>query len=235
MSGRVAAVVLAGGAGSRFGAGVSKVYVPLGGRPILTYALDVLHRSEDVDDVVLVIRAGDEADHAAASTLAPGDKVRAVVAGGATRQGSEQAGLDALAESDDTDLVLLHDAARPFLTVDLIARLVDAARRTGGGAVPGVPLAGDLVDARGTPIDVADLIAVQTPQVFPLGVLRRAFRAAAVEGVEGVDTSQTVQAVDAVQVAWVDSGPRNLKITHPEDLALAEELLPSWDRGHWTG
>lgn len=233
-SGRAVVLVLAGGSGTRFGADQSKVYVRLGHRPILAYALHALERSDVIDDVVVVVRDGDRAAYEVVAAAAPTTKVRAVATGGRTRQGSEQAGLDAAAAATPTaDLVLLHDAARPFLTLDLLADLVGIVRRTGGGAVPAVGLLGDLVDADGLPVATGDLVSVQTPQAFPAAVLRDVYPRAAADGFEGSDTAQTVQAYADVAVTWVPGTQRNLKITHPEDLAIAEALLPAWDEGTW--
>lgn len=234
MSGRVVAVVLAGGSGTRFGAEVGKVYVTLGGRPILAHSLGVLHADPVVDDVVVVIREGDEDLWEAVHRDAPTDRVRAVVPGGSTRQRSEWAGITAVRDRvPGASAVLLHDAARPFLTHDLIVRLVGPAG-AGEGAIPAIPLAGDLVDVDGQPVDTRDLVAVQTPQAFPLDVLLATYPRALAEGFEGVDTAQTVQAHGDVVVRWVPADPRNLKVTHPEDLARAEALLPAWRGGAWA-
>lgn len=234
MSGRVGAVVLAGGSGTRFGAGTSKIYVMLGGRPILAHALAVLHASTLVDDVVVVIREGDEVAWAAVADTAPTGRVRAVVSGGATRQRSEWAGITAVRDhTQGVTAVLLHDAARPFLTHDLIARLL-APLAAGEGALPAAPLDGDLVDVAGQPVDAAGLVAVQTPQAFPLDVLLAAYPRALDSGFEGVDTAQTVQSHADVAVRWIPADPRNLKVTHPADLARAEALLPAWRDGEWA-
>jgi 2-C-methyl-D-erythritol 4-phosphate cytidylyltransferase len=234
MGERVAAVVLAGGSGSRFGAAVSKVYVQLDGRPILAYALAVLHASPVVDDVVVVIREGDQSAWEAVAAKEPTDRVRAVVTGGDTRQRSEWAGISAIRDHvPDVDVVLLHDAARPFLTHGLVAQLVTPVA-TDVGAVPGLPVHGGLRDLDGRPVGVGDLIAVQTPQAFSLAALVTAYPAAIDAGFDGVDTAQTVQAHADVDVRWVRGDPRNLKITHPPDLDRAGALLPSWRDGRWA-
>lgn len=231
---RVAAVVLAGGAGTRFGAGVSKVYVPLGERPILAYALDVMDTSEDVDDVVVVIRDGDRPAYDRVAAAVATSKVRAVVAGGDTRQASEWAGIQAVRDRcPGAGVVVLHDAARPFLTRHLIAQLVQTSRQHGSGALPARRLAAGAVMANGAPRPDADLVTVETPQVFPLQVLLAVYPLATAAGFDGVDTAQTVQTHSDLPIRWVDSAAPNPKVTHPEDLAAAEALLPAWARGAW--
>lgn len=225
MSGDVVAVVLAGGSGTRFGAPVSKVYVDLGGRPVIAHSLAAFESHPDVDHVVLVVRAEDRGACAAVLADAASTKVRAVVDGGATRQASEWAGIEAVTALDlDDPLVLLHDAARPLTTPDLVSGLI-AAARDGAGAIPAVGVTDDLVDPVGRRVTTDDLVAVQTPQAFPLHVLRRTYPAAIAGGFDGVDTAQTVDAFADVEIRWVASSAENLKITHPADLDRAEAIL----------
>ncbi|CAN5353644.1 IspD/TarI family cytidylyltransferase [soil metagenome] len=234
MSDRVAAVLLAGGSGIRFGARISKVYAPLGGRPLLAHSLQALGDHPDVDDVVVVIRDGDGPDYGEVAVLAPTAKVRAVVTGGASRQASEWAGIAAVRDlTPAVGLVMLHDAARPFLSRRLISDLVGTARGTRAGALPAQPLDGDLADAGGQRVRTADLVAVQTPQVFPLDALLSVYPRAMADGFDGVDTAQTMQAYSDIEVHCTAGGPRNLKVTHAVDLALAESLLPLWSAGGW--
>ena len=136
-----AAVVLAGGSGSRVGAAENKVYLPLAGRPMIVWSLSAFVGAPGIDTVVLVVRAGDQAraaDVLAAEPALAG--VRAVV-GGATRQASELAALEHLAgriESGRLDVVLLHDGARPLVSPALVAAVLRTAGKC-GGAVPGLP------------------------------------------------------------------------------------------------
>ncbi|HUG86674.1 MAG TPA: IspD/TarI family cytidylyltransferase [Euzebya sp.] len=230
-TGRVAAVVLAGGAGTRFGADVCKVYVPLGGRPILAYSLDVMEASDRIDDVVVVIRPEDRPTYDQVAADVGASKVRAVVAGGATRQASEWAGIQAVRDRCPGALVVVvHDGARPLLTSQLIARLVQTSQQHASGALPARPLAAGLVAASGAPRPGGDLVAVETPQVFPLAVLLAVYPMAMAEGVEGIDTAQTVQSYSGLPIRWVPAGPPNPKITHPQDLPAVEALLPAWER-----
>lgn len=229
----VAAVLLAGGASSRFDHELSKVFVPLQGRPLLTFSLATLERSAVVDHIVLVIREGDRgASMRAVDAVAP-RKLRTVVSGGSTRHESENAGLAAVDELPDVAWVMVHDAARPFVTLDLIERLVRTARARDVGVVPGRPFDDAVVDADGAVVDTSTLITVQTPQLFSLEDAIAAYAAAGADDFHGVDTAETVQAYRDTPVEFVDGDARNLKITTIEDLFRAEQLVNAWDLGRW--
>jgi 2-C-methyl-D-erythritol 4-phosphate cytidylyltransferase len=150
-----------------------------------------------------------------------------VVGGGATRHASEWAALRVLAddiESGDVDVVVVHDGARPLAGLDLWRSVVDAAREV-GGAIPVVPVT-QLLHADLTPVTEA-VGAVQTPQAFRAGAVLAAYRAAAEDGFEGTDTAACVSAYADVPVAAVPGSALNLKVTFPEDVALALELSPA--------
>lgn len=225
-----AAVVLAGGSGSRVGAGRNKVYLPLAGRPVLAWSLRTFARMPEVGPLVLVVRP---ADRAAALELVAADGALTdveVVDGGATRPASERCGLRALAgrvDAGEVDAVLVHDGARPLVTAAL-ARAVLVAARAHGGAVPGVPCA-DLVvvepagDLRTPP--PPGLVAVQTPQAFRAAPLLAACEAAAAQGFSGTDTAACTEWFGAPPARWVPGDEHNIKITYPDDLRLAERLL----------
>lgn len=230
----VAAVLLAGGASSRFDHELGKVYVPLAGRALLAHGLEALELSPVVDHVVLVIRGGDRpACDAVVAAVGP-TKLRAVVVGGSTRHESETAGLDALEDLPEVGWVMLHDAARPFITLDLLDRLVGTARKRGVGVVPGTRFDDAVVDGRGRLVDTSKLITVQTPQVFPRLDVVTAYRLAAAEGFHGVDTAETVARYRDTPIEFVDGDPLNFKITTIEDLFAAEQLVGAWDAGRWT-
>lgn len=226
-------IVLAGGSGTRMGTDGNKVYRTVGGRPLLAYPLAACEAADVVDDVVVVVRAGDESD--VAPLVAGCSKVRAVVPGGATRTGSEHAGLAALGARADDDVVAVHDGARPFLTVALLAELVAAARRH-GAAVPALAAPPLLrVDGdRLVPCDDGPVVHVQTPQVFLAGPLLAAYRTAAASGAEGADTAETVAAAGGPAAHVVVGDPRNLKVTTPADLPVAEAYAACWADGVWV-
>jgi 2-C-methyl-D-erythritol 4-phosphate cytidylyltransferase len=233
-----AAIVLAGGSGTRSQQIFNKVYIPIRERPMLAYSLETFDRSESVGRLVLVIRDDDRqvAERVLAET--PISKPTAVVAGGASRHQSEQAGLLALAnaiETGEIDLVAIHDGARPFMTLELLEQVIGEARAH-GGAVPGMPVEPPLYRISETmvePLSSDTLRLVQTPQVFRAAPLLAAYRKAAEVGFEGVDTAETVERFSDLEVALVAGDPRNLKITFIEDFFEAEDWAEMWDKGGW--
>jgi 2-C-methyl-D-erythritol 4-phosphate cytidylyltransferase len=220
-----AGVVLAGGSGVRMGAGVNKVYLPLAGRPVVSWSLEAFSQVPDVGVLVLVARPADDVDGVL------GDLPVEVVHGGATRQESELAALRHLASrvaDGVVDVILLHDAARPLVSPALIADVLRAARAH-GGAVPGLPaedvvaVAGDVVC--GPPLDGA--IRVQTPQGFLAAPLIEAYEQAARDDFTGTDTASCMERYSGLPVQWVPGDEHNIKVTYPHDLAIAARFLSS--------
>lgn len=240
--GDVAAIVMAGGSGTRMGMTGNKVYLALDGRPALAGPVARLAACPDVAAIVVVIRPEDEADARAVADGFGAGKVVALVPGGVTRHGSEQAGLAAVQalvdDGAELDLVLIHDGARPFLTTALLEALIAAARRV-GGAVPVLhfpqPIASVGEDGELTMVDTAELVRVQTPQVFAADVLLAAYAAARTDGFDGVDTAEVVERYAALDVAAVPGDARNIKVTTAADVALAEELAGLLVDGRWSG
>ena len=186
-----AAVVLAGGSGTRLGAEGNKVYLPLAGRPLVSWSLEAFARAPGIGRLVLVARPGDrgQAEQAARAV----DRPVEIVDGGDTRHGSEWAALRLLAPAIDAgelDVVAIHDGARPVVTQRLIEDTLAAAREH-GAAVPGVPLAG-VADRDLTPV-AGTLVRVQTPQAFRAGLLLSAYRRADADCFTGTDTAACVE------------------------------------------
>lgn len=230
MGSRAVAIVLAGGSGTRLGLadGRNKVYLPLGGRPLLAWSLRTLDRHPGIERTVLVVRAGDEADALAAVRAAGIEPPPTVTAGGPTRSASEAAGVRALGPIEDDAVVLVHDGARPFIAPPVVDALL-AAARAHGAAVPGLPLdpatvGFDESDGRLRDLPADRLRRVQTPQAFTAGILLAAFRRAADEGIEGLDTAELVEACGGPPARVVAGDPANLKVTTPGDVARAEAL-----------
>jgi 2-C-methyl-D-erythritol 4-phosphate cytidylyltransferase len=230
-AGTAAALVLAGGSGTRVGGERNKVYLPLAGRSVIARSLDALGALPEVGVLVLVVRAEDRAlaDDVLAREL--GRAGVEVVTGGATRQESELAGLRHLAAriaAGSVDVVLIHDGARPLVGHDLVASVLRSARET-GGAVPGLPR-DDLAPAGpdgalAGPAPVG-LVAVQTPQGFRAGPLLAAYEEAARRGFAGTDTASCMaRFAPDVPIRWVPGEERNFKITYRHDLRVAEALL----------
>jgi 2-C-methyl-D-erythritol 4-phosphate cytidylyltransferase/2-C-methyl-D-erythritol 2,4-cyclodiphosphate synthase len=219
------AIVVAGGEGSRLGADRPKAFVRLGGRPLLAHSIDLLEDHPAVDRMVLVVPAEwEEPATLLADELAAG-KVAAAVPGGETRALSVAAGLDAVAPGAET--ILVHDAARPFASAELIDRLLEALV-THPGAVPGLPVTDTVKrvsDGRvAETLDRSELRAVQTPQAFQAEALRRAYAAPATALRDATDCASLVEAA-GFDVAVVPGEAGNLKITSSDDLARAEERL----------
>ena len=226
------AILLAGGSGTRLGTGDNKAYLPLAGHPLLVWSLVAFERCALIDDVVLVTRAEDRDRARAAADAAGVTKLRAIVEGGATRHASEHAGLTAIAdriEDGTVTLVAIHDAARPFVTDDLLTRLLRTAADR-GGSVPGLPV-GPTFLVRSSTAEVVwtdDLRRMQTPQAFHAAPLLAAYRAATDAGFHGVDTAETVEHHGALDVVVVDGDPDNRKVTFADDLRAAEERAETW-------
>jgi len=212
--GDVWAIVVAGGSGSRFGDTVPKQFLELAGLRLIDWALAAADAA--CDGVVAVLPAA----HLDA-TLAPGVKP---VAGGPTRSASVRAGLAAV--PDDAGVIVVHDAARPLADPFLFARVIAAVRAGADGAVPGVPVADTIkrVDpSAGLVLETLDrpaLRTIQTPQAFAAAVLRRAHA----DGAEATDDAALVEAAGG-RVVVVEGDPANLKISGPDDLVRAEDLL----------
>jgi 2-C-methyl-D-erythritol 4-phosphate cytidylyltransferase len=220
-----AAVVLAGGSGTRLGAEGNKVYLPLAGRPLLAWSLGAFAEAPGVGRLVLVTRPADRS-LAAEAVRATNARVD-VVDGGTTRHDSEWAALRLLApaiRAGELDVVAIHDGARPVVSQRLIADAVAAAREH-GAAIPGVPLT-DVADRDLTPV-AGILTRVQTPQAFRADLLLAAYEQADAECFTGTDTAACVERYAGVPVHCIRGDPRNVKVTYRADLALAEHLLSS--------
>jgi 2-C-methyl-D-erythritol 4-phosphate cytidylyltransferase len=231
-TGTAAAVVLAGGSGSRVAAALNKVYLPLAGRRVVSWSFTWAREVAEIGTFVLVVRPEDA--ELAEQTLrreASGLPVRLVV-GGASRHESEQAALDHLADpilDGAVEVVAVHDGARPLAGPSLWRSVVRTARSV-GGAVPALPASGILtVGADGHPVvpegPVAGLARVQTPQAFRGRELLKAYEAARSAGYQGTDTACTAERHSDLTVQTVAGARTNLKITYPHDLFLAERLL----------
>ena len=229
------AILLAGGSGSRLQHRDNKVFVPVGGRPLLAWSLRAFARAAAVTSLVVVTREGDDDQVAAVvADQALGLPLR-MTTGGATRHASEHAGLEAVAAEivDGTiDVVLIHDAARPFASSELVDRVAVEAREV-GGAVPVIPLGDGIYriadDHLRTP--APDLQRVQTPQGFRAPELLDAYRRAARDGFAGVDTSETVERYAELSIAALPGDPANIKITVPDDLRAARDIAVARQRG----
>ena len=226
-----AAVVLAGGGGSRFGGAYNKVYLPLAGRRVVSWSLTVMSQVPQVGRIVLTVRPQDRELAEEILDREVPDIPVSVIDGGDTRHDSEHNAIRYLEpeiSSGDIDVVTIHDGARPLIAPALVCSVIDVAREV-GGAVPGLP-AGDVVE-----VDPADrirnrfadatLVRVQTPQAFRADQLVAAYAAAARAGFTGSDTSSCIERFTEAVVRHVPGDERNIKLTYPQDLFMAEQIL----------
>lgn len=220
----VAALVLAAGRGLRSGPGIPKQYRHLRETSAVRASLALFLSHSGVGRVQPIIHPGDLDLFERASQ---GFDFLKAVFGGATRQASVLAGLSAL-EADAPDLVLVHDAARPFATLALIDRAIEAGR-TSGAAVPAVPISDTVkeVDAAGRvtrTIDRATLRTVQTPQAFDFKALLAAHRRAEIAGLKDFSDDAALAEWAGMTVTVFEGESTNMKLTTPEDFARAQAL-----------
>ena len=224
----IAAVVLGGGVGNRFGASMPKQLLTLGGRTLVEHCVAAFGRAPGVDEVLLVMPSG----YAAEAAKLVGDQVSAVIAGGVTRSDSVRNALAHLTARHpaETTGVLLHDAARPLVSQRVIADCVAAvgSHDAAGTAVPTsdtIVVAEDGVMSHVPPRE--RLLRCQTPQCFRLSVIARAHELAAADPdfTPTDDCGVVLRYLPDVPVHVVPGSERNVKITYPGDLAVANALL----------
>jgi 2-C-methyl-D-erythritol 4-phosphate cytidylyltransferase len=237
---RMVAVVLAGGSGQRFGAGVPKQLLELDGQTLLAHCVAAFDAAPGVDEVLVVMPPGRTADAEKLRADGAYPKLTAVIEGGTSRPGSTRAAISAIsarrtaaAAGGDRDAdwgVLFHDAARPLVDQRIIADCVAALERVDalGVAVPTADTIVVVADGVMTQIPRRDsLLRCQTPQAFRLSVIARAHELALADpDYEPTDDCGVVlRYLPDVPVHVVQGSERNLKITYPRDLAIARVLL----------
>lgn len=222
----IAAIVVAAGRGVRMGAPVAKAFLPLAGRPILVRAVQAVEACGLIERVIVVV--ADDLVREVHPLLSEHGcrKVTAVVGGGPERQDSVFAGLSHLGAAE---VAVVHDGARPLVTPEVVAAVAEAALQT-GAASAGIPIREtvkvvDGIDATGT-LNRERLWVAHTPQAFRADLLREAHSQARAQGVRGTDDAILVERLGH-RVRMVEDSPRNIKITLPEDLAMAEAYLLS--------
>ena len=203
-----------------------KQFLPLGNMPLLAKTLAVFQSFPLIDEIVLITPPGDEDACRKEIVERYGlSKVTRIVPGGASRQESVASGLRAVAS--DVSLVLIHDAARPFVTADLIRRVLESAASS-GAAIAAIPVVDTLkrrssASAGALTMERDGVWAAQTPQAFHRSLLVQAFEQAAADGFTGTDDASLVERLGH-PVTLVDGHPANIKITTAEDLEFAEDL-----------
>jgi 2-C-methyl-D-erythritol 4-phosphate cytidylyltransferase len=225
----VTAIVPAAGAGVRFGGAVKKQFIALNGLPILSHTLRALAASRALASIIVVVPPGEELKGREALELAGIDLETEVVPGGQARQDSVYIGLQRA--KAETDLVLIHDGVRPFVSREVVLATVEAAKEW-GAAIAAVPVIDTIkrVDTDGFVVETLQreqLWSVQTPQVFRYALLMQAHRAIREPGVVATDDAALVERIGGM-VKVVRGSYENIKITSEEDLPLAGLILRRW-------
>ncbi len=239
---RCTVIVLAAGSGSRMKSSVAKQYMPLGGKPLIWYALNAVEQSKVIDDCILVVSAGD-LEYARGEIVEKYgfSKVGLVTAGGAERYDSVGRALQALADGKGIEpnrdgYVFIHDGARPFLTEEILERTYKAVCRHHAcvAAMPSkdtVKLADEQGFAASTP-DRGRVWSVQTPQVFEARLIESAYARLLAElprlreqGISITDDAGVVELLTDYKVKLVEGSYENIKLTTPEDIKIAEGFL----------
>jgi 2-C-methyl-D-erythritol 4-phosphate cytidylyltransferase len=225
---RVIAIIPAAGMGKRMGAGINKQYLLLNEKPIVAHTIALFENAPIIDDIYLVIPEPEIPfcrEHVVERYGFA--KIRRIVPGGAERQNSVLNGLRVVEDARDDDLILIHDGVRPFVPIHVIEKALAVARSHDGAlvAVPAKDTIKIVVDGiiRETP-PRENLWLAQTPQAFRYGVIRAAHEIADAEGFLGTDDAMLVERLGK-DIHVVLGDYRNIKITTPEDLILAEAFL----------
>ncbi|MBC5650500.1 2-C-methyl-D-erythritol 4-phosphate cytidylyltransferase [Blautia segnis] len=226
--GRCTAIVLAAGQGKRMHSKIQKQFLEIGGKPILYYSMECFQKSPLIQDIILV--TGEDMISYCQSEIVEKygfTKVCKVTAGGKERYDSVYAGLLCC---QDTDYVYIHDGARPFVTEEMIQRGYEAVKRTNACAM-GMPSKDTvkLADPSGyikeTP-DRKNVWNIQTPQIFSYDLIRGAYESIRKKDMSNVtDDAMVVEQETGTKILLVEGSYQNIKITTPEDLAVAEAFL----------
>lgn len=220
------AIIVAGGKSERMGADVDKAFLSLGTKPVVVYSLTAFEKCRDVDEVILVVRR-DRIEAARQMARMFGcNKVKKIVAGGGMRQQSVANGLAEI--SEESEITVVHDGARPCVTSDLISQTVASARLCGSG-IAAVKITDTVksVDKGmvvSETVDRTKLWLVQTPQAFKTALLKKALALVEKKKLKVTDESSAVQLVSD-DVRLVQASYSNIKITTVDDLVLAAALM----------
>jgi 2-C-methyl-D-erythritol 4-phosphate cytidylyltransferase len=224
-------IIPAAGQGKRMGVGKNKLLLDLNGIPVFIHTLRVFETDEECESIVLAIHPNDEVEF---KTLLENHKITKVihiVSGGKERQHSIN---NALKTVSGNGVILVHDAARPFVKKEHIHRLMEAAEKY-GAAILGVPAKDTMKKVQdGKVVETVErtsLWAVQTPQAFRMSILLEANELAEKENFVGTDDASLVERL-SVPIKMVQGDYDNIKLTTPEDLLFAEAILKKTDFGH---
>ena len=224
---RASAVIAAAGQGKRFGDGLPKQFLPLGGKPVLAYSIETFSNSDLIGEIIIVVP--DDWARAVKTNIVDRfafPKVTKIIPGGSERQDSVLNGFNSL--SGKPDIVAVHDGARPLVSIELLEEVIREASAC-GAALAALP-SNDTIKKSSPDLYVDSTVAreslwsAQTPQAFRYDLLKNALSKAAEDGFRGTDESLLVERT-GVKVKIVKGSPYNIKITTPEDLRLGELIL----------
>jgi 2-C-methyl-D-erythritol 4-phosphate cytidylyltransferase len=222
---RVSIIIVAAGSGVRLGRKEPKAFVPMCGRTMLAWSIETAARLADTAELVVAAPSGMEPAARREATAAGSGIPVKIAPGGAERQDSVRIAL--ALTSAESEIVVVHDAARPLATAELFSRCIEAAARS-GGAIAAIPVADTLKRVTGVAISAtvprAGLWQAQTPQAFRRALLIEAHQRAQREQIAATDDADLVERIGAT-VEVVESLEPNLKITTATDLAVAEAII----------
>jgi len=218
------AIIVAAGSGSRFGSDTPKQFADLHGKPVIIHTIERFEACDVIDEIVLVLSASGAEKFQISKFKIQNSKLQRVVVGGSTRTESVRNGLDAVDPA--TEIVAVHDGARPLVSVDEITQTIAKAAETGAACLV-AEVTDTIKEIDGEficrTIDRNKLRRALTPQAFRCDVLKRAF--------DGVDLNDSVTDEcylvenQGVKISFVEGSARNIKITKPEDLVFAESII----------
>ena len=218
------AIIVAAGKGTRFNSGRPKQFLELLGKPIIIHTLERFEQCPVIDEIVLVLSADDIKDFTLRSNSAGISKLTRIVVGGASRAESVRNGFEVVGV--ESGIVAVHDGARPFVTPDEITRTIEMAANVGAACLV-APVTDTIKTIRGDRItgtvDRSRLRRALTPQAFRYEILDRALSQSDLD--ESVTDECFMVEKLGVEIAFVEGSSRNIKITHPEDLMMAELFL----------
>ena len=222
---RTAAIIAAAGSGSRFGSETPKQFLEINGKPVIAYTIERFQAAPSIDSIVMVLAS----DRIGTFDISSYSKVIKVVAGGSSRASSVLNGIKVL--KDEIGIVAVHDGARPLVAIDEIDATIAKAKETGAACLV-APVTDTIKSIRGGEIaatlDRNKLRRALTPQAFKIEVLKAAYENADLEA--ATDECYLVEKLGH-PIAIVEGSSRNIKITHREDLILAEALMAAESQG----
>lgn len=230
----IVAIVAAGGIGSRFGSSINKQFIHLRGKPILAWSLEALQLCHLINDIILVVPEKEISSTQSMVKEYAFSKVSRVIAGGRERQDSVYNGLKAAGNS--ADIVVVHDGARPLIAPEIVSEAILGLEGYDGTLVA-VPVKDTIKETLSGPaepivnktLDRSRLWSVQTPQVFRFTTLMQALDQAKQDGFSGTDDASFVEHYGG-KIKVISGSYKNIKITTPEDLAIAEVFIAQPDR-----